>query len=276
MGGRTPSIPLRCGSSHGGSTSASPRWAGIFVRREPRTVGRDLEQHAAGLPEVHRLEPEPIDDAGRVSAGRLDLRPHGQLMRVIVHAPGQMVHRAHAPAAAPLVGRLADVHEAGGVAEPVPRPSVFVAQALEAERAGEEAARRDGAALPQPRAVEAANLPFRRHGAAIPRRERPRRSRGAFDERQAKPVRVDDRKVPVAESRLHRVRRERRIARAARPSTRGCPRESPGSSRPPGRVRSGAAHSAPTERTSGRCPGCPRRPRRTGDTCPGRPGSRSA
>ena len=205
MGGSAPSIPRALRLEPRRQDERLAQMGRIFVRREARTVGGDLEQHAAGLLEVHRLEPEAIDDAGRLAARGLDLCPHRQLMRVIVHAPGKMVHRAHAPAAAPLIGRLADVDEACRVGKPVPRPSVLVAQALEAERAGQEAARGDGAALPEPRAVQAANLPLRRHGAAVPRRERPRRSRGALDERQAKPVHVDDRQVPVAESRFRRL-----------------------------------------------------------------------
>ena len=111
----------------------------ILVGREPRTVGRDLEQHAAWFLEVHRLEPEAIDDAGRVSAGALHLRPHRQLMRVVVHAPGEVVHRADAPSAAALVRRFANVHVPGRSAEPVARPLALAADALEAQRLGEEA-----------------------------------------------------------------------------------------------------------------------------------------
>src|SRR3954464_11672625 len=97
--------------------------AWIFVDREAGAARGDLEQHAAGLLEVHRLEPEPIDHVGGVSARALDLRAHGELLVEIVDRPGEMMDRADAPGAAPFAGRLADVDDAGRVGEAVPRPA---------------------------------------------------------------------------------------------------------------------------------------------------------
>src|SRR4051812_42357720 len=42
----------------------------VLVHREARSVCRDLEEHAAWLFEVHRLEPEAIDHRGRAGAAR--------------------------------------------------------------------------------------------------------------------------------------------------------------------------------------------------------------
>src|SRR5262245_33700306 len=144
---------------------------GILVRGEARTVGRDLEQDAARLLEVHRLEPEAIDHLGRVAAGRDDLLPHDVLMLRVVDAPGEVMDAADAPGAPRADRYLAHIDDAGDVGEAVARPAVLFAEAREAERAGEKRDRRLGVALPDLCAVEAADLPFHRNRTAVPRRE---------------------------------------------------------------------------------------------------------
>ncbi len=74
-------------------------------------------------------------------------------MRLVVHSPGEMVYGAHAPSAATLVGRFADIHVAGCLSEPVASPLALAADTVEAERIGEEAARDGVVVLPQPRPV---------------------------------------------------------------------------------------------------------------------------
>ena len=49
----------------------------ILVDGEAGALRGDLEQHAAGFLEVHRLEPEAIDDVGRAAAGGFDLAANG-------------------------------------------------------------------------------------------------------------------------------------------------------------------------------------------------------
>ena len=92
-------MALRDDSSQGGRTSVSPEVIGGLVHGEAGAVGRQLEQHAAGFLEVHRLEPEAIDDGRRPAAGGGDLRSHGELVSLVVDAPCQVVHGADAPCA---------------------------------------------------------------------------------------------------------------------------------------------------------------------------------
>ena len=93
---------------------------------KPGTVGRELEQHAARLLEIDRLEPEAVDHRRRLrAAGASTCARTVELVRVVVDAPGEMVDAADAPAAAPLRRRLADVDDTRGVAKAVARPAAF-------------------------------------------------------------------------------------------------------------------------------------------------------
>ena len=176
---------------------------GGFVHGEAGTVGGQLEQHAARLLEVHRLEPEAIDHRRRPRAGGGHLRPQRELMLLVVDAPREVVHRADAPRAAVDVRRLLHVDDTGRVAKAVARPSVLGAQLLEAEHAGEERGGDARVALPDLRAEQAAHLVLRRHGARVPGRERARA--GTRDQPELQPVRIDERDGVIAEARLPRL-----------------------------------------------------------------------
>src|SRR5947209_16269392 len=67
----------------------------VLVDREARRQGGDLEQHAAGLPEVDRLEVIAIADVGDVSSGLADPLLPGQVV-LVSRGPGDVVHRAGA------------------------------------------------------------------------------------------------------------------------------------------------------------------------------------
>src|SRR5580765_6036803 len=111
---------------------------GIFVDRETRPIGRELEQHAARLLEVDRLEPEAIDHRRRMMPGRLDARSHLVLMLLVVHAPCEMMNTAHAPRSASSFGRFAHVEHAGRSGEAVPDQTVLLGKTLEAEHRREK------------------------------------------------------------------------------------------------------------------------------------------
>ena len=177
----------------------------ILVDRETGAVRRQLEEHAARLLEVDRLEPESIDDGRRLRPAGLDLRAHRELMQVVVHAPREMMNAADAPRAAAFVGRLADVHDPGAVGETVARPSVLFGDALEAEHRRQELGGRRQAPFPDLRAVQASHLTFGLDGAVLPRREfLPLRTRW-FHEREPQPVRIDERQHAIAEARFGRT-----------------------------------------------------------------------
>src|SRR5688572_1483747 len=126
----------------------------ILVNRETRTTGRDLEQHATRLLEVHGLEPEAIDHVSGAPAGGFDLGADRKFLVEIVYRPGQMMHGPDAPGASPFTRRLANVDHAGGVPETIAGPVPLAAEFLEAESAGQECRGRRLLALPDLRAVQ--------------------------------------------------------------------------------------------------------------------------
>src|SRR3954447_7516063 len=145
----------------------------ILVDGEPGSVGGELEENAAGFAEVHRLEPEAIDHRRRIEARGLDVAPQVGLVRVVVDAPGEMMHAADAPRAAARFGRGADVDHARRAVGAVACPATLGTEHLKAEDRGQKMDGRRGIALPHLRAEETANLVFRLDGAVVPRRERP-------------------------------------------------------------------------------------------------------
>src|SRR5256712_8400800 len=64
-----------------------------FIHHEPRAIGSDLEEHAAGLAEIDRTEPEPVDDLADWHAHLADLLPPLPLLLVIGRAPGHVMDR---------------------------------------------------------------------------------------------------------------------------------------------------------------------------------------
>ena len=104
---------------------------GGFVDREPGTVGCQLEEHAARLLEVHRLEPEAIDHRRGMMARRFDTRSHLVLMLLIVYAPREVVDAADAPRAAPALRCFAHVEHARRSGKAIANQTVLLAESLE-------------------------------------------------------------------------------------------------------------------------------------------------
>src|SRR5947199_386077 len=177
----------------------------ILVDGEPGAVGRELEEHAAGFAEVHRLEPEAIDHRSRVEPGRFDVAAQIELVRIVVHTPGEMMYAADAPSAAPRFGGRADVRHAGRAFGTVSRPAALDAERLQPEDGREKAHRRRRIALPHLRAEEPADLVLGRDRAVVPRRERPARRR--LDQRDVQAVRIAERHDRLTEARLWYDRR---------------------------------------------------------------------
>src|SRR5918994_6383728 len=96
----------------------------IFIDGEARSFCRQLEEHAAGFFEVHRLEPEAIDRWCRMSTGGFDARTHRRLMLLVIHTPREMMDAADAPCAPASFRRLADVDDTRNVAKAIARPAV--------------------------------------------------------------------------------------------------------------------------------------------------------
>src|SRR3712207_2358252 len=81
----------------------------VFIHREPWSIGRELKEHAARFLEVNRLEPEAIDHRGRMLATAGDGCADFRLVRIVIHAPREMMNAAGAPRAATRAGKLANV-----------------------------------------------------------------------------------------------------------------------------------------------------------------------
>src|SRR5438067_1092366 len=67
---------------------------GRLVHGEAGTVGRDLEQHPAGLPVVDRLEVPALDHRRHVPPCPQQEIPPGDLRRRVRRPPGDVVHGA--------------------------------------------------------------------------------------------------------------------------------------------------------------------------------------
>ena len=95
----SPRLRSRWGSSCGGRMISEPSRSSGTSTVKPGAVVGDLEQHAAGLAEVDRVEVVAVDDArGRDARAAQVLVPAGMLGDG--RAPGDVVHRARALAAA--------------------------------------------------------------------------------------------------------------------------------------------------------------------------------
>ena len=157
-------------------------------------------------------------------------------MRLVVHAPGEVVDAADAPRAAPLARRLADVDDAGGVVEAVARPAVLLAELLEAERravrklAVAAASRSQSARRSRPRIWRSTGTGLPSHGV-----EAARAGLVGSTSATLQAVRIDERQHRVAEARLDRRDRDAVLLERVRPVTRGCPPALRATPRPRGR-----------------------------------------
>ena len=181
---------------------APPPWGRAPIRRQ-------LEQDSARLGEVDRLEPEPVDDRGGPAGGSLDSLAQIELMGLIVHAPGEMVDRAHAPHSAPRLGRLGHVDEGAGSSfgYGVALPFTFGARRTKSHDLRKERGRGRQPTLADPCAVETADLVLGRDGARRGGREGAPAGRGRLDERDLEPMRIGQGKRLFAEAGLDRAER---------------------------------------------------------------------
>src|SRR5262245_28374741 len=110
----------------------------IFVGGEARAVGRELEQHTARLEEIHRLEPESVDDLCRPAMRRRDAFAHLKLDHLVSDAPSDVMHRADAPRATRRVLDFTqlDVFARAAVAYAEAMPAVFDAEVGELQNIG--------------------------------------------------------------------------------------------------------------------------------------------
>src|ERR1041385_1595814 len=98
-------------------------------------IGRQLEQHAARLAEVNRLEPKAVDHRGRMCSAAQDLFADFELMRLIFHPPCDVMHAPGAPGSASGVGRRLqiDVLPRAARPQPVALPSPFLSNCPKAQ-----------------------------------------------------------------------------------------------------------------------------------------------
>ena len=108
----------------------------IFINREAWTFGSELEKDAARFLEIDGLEPESIDYRGRLCAFLGDTLAHFELMRLIVHAPGDVMNAAGAPGAADGCWFLSKINVSPGfpVADAIAMPAVLRSEMPKAHR----------------------------------------------------------------------------------------------------------------------------------------------
>src|SRR2546430_5259418 len=73
---------------------AGAQLIGRLVDRETRFVGRDLEEHTAGLPEVDRVEVLVVDHGRHLAVGSNQGLTPGELVGVVARPPGDVVNCA--------------------------------------------------------------------------------------------------------------------------------------------------------------------------------------
>src|SRR5437763_6642616 len=83
-----------------------------LVEREARLVGRDLENHAARLAEIHRAEILPLDLVRRCEAELTEAVCHLALVRIARRAERDVMQRADAERAVRLAGHREEVDHA--------------------------------------------------------------------------------------------------------------------------------------------------------------------
>src|SRR5688500_13881678 len=197
----------------------------VFVGGEARSIGRELEQHSAWLEEIHRLEPEPIDDFSWTSPRAIDSVAHFQLRRVIGYTPRDVVNAARSPPPALGVGNFANLQIASGssTAEGKAGPFAIAGHCLEAKRLSEK--RRDGReiALPKTHGMQAEDLLVRWHWTLEPRSELARI--GSFDQREGQAVRIGNRKCVAAAPCLPRFGSHSQLGKPSRPVIDGTDRD---------------------------------------------------
>lgn len=112
----------------------------IFIHGKTGTIGGEFKKNAAGFREINRLEPKAIDHRRRTRAALEHARANFQLMRFIVHAPGQMMNAAGALRAATRRRHFVKINVRPGfsVADAVAMPSVFDAEVGEPHRLGKK------------------------------------------------------------------------------------------------------------------------------------------
>src|SRR5206468_558266 len=81
----------------------------VFINTETGTVGCQFEKNAARLAEVDRFEPKAIDYRSRMRAVTQNLVAHFELVRLVTHSPGQVMHAACSPGSAWCIRRGAKI-----------------------------------------------------------------------------------------------------------------------------------------------------------------------
>ena len=266
--GSAASIRSRCGSRPGGSFSAVPSGSTRLVDGEAGHVGRDLEQHAAGLAEVDRAEVVAVPllgdrdavrrrPAARPSPPARHRRPPGR------RRGGPSPRPAGPAGSSPTARSVTWPPSAGAGRERIER--TLPAGLGEAEHVGQDRRGRRGLREEQRDAVEAADrvlgrarrLPAQAGSAPAPRR-RPAPASCRPDRGRAGPSRRRPAPAPRGDS------PSRRSGASTSRSSRAGPRTPSPASR---RSRAGPAPHAPRGRRSGWCRGCRPRRRNRGGRC---------
>src|SRR4051812_12301935 len=178
---------------------------GIFVHGKSGAFRRKLEENAARFREIDGLEPETIDDRSRTRTAVVDAIAHCELMRFIVHPPGQVMNAAGSPRSTASHWHLAniDVIARFSVANSVTMPAALGPKVREIHGTREKRGRSNQVALHQPRTFQTANLLLDGDRASFPRRERPPQRFFALHQRDMETMRIPEGKRLLSEAGLH-------------------------------------------------------------------------
>src|SRR6185295_17074165 len=146
-----------------------------LVDRKAGRIGRDLEEHAAGLTKVDGVEVIAIDDGGRLEAPLHDLGSQRQLGRVTVHSKRDVMYGTRARLAGDKSADGPHVHDRSGPTVPGAEPAspLLLRYSAKSQYVGEESLGLLSALFPERDAVKAMDRVVQ----PDPRRLTPRRTR---------------------------------------------------------------------------------------------------
>src|SRR5262249_30607120 len=140
-----------------------------LVRSEAWAIGRDLEQHAAGLPKIDGAKVLAILDRSHLKARVRQAPPQLLLSCVVSRAESDVMHGADPAGATPEPANLTQIHDGScrSIAHQ-PHATIFLTLNPETKSRDEQVSRARIAVSPEGDAVEPTNRMLGRHISTVP------------------------------------------------------------------------------------------------------------